>query len=58
MASPILLGKPFHKIRSFILVNSACRLFGSQNIDSPVYKGKNPRYFVGPLGITVIMSVW
>ena len=57
MASPILLGKPFHKIRSFILVSSACRLFGSQNIDSPVYKGKNPKCFVGPLGITVIMSV-
>ena len=30
MASPILLGKPFHLIRSFILVSSACDLFLSQ----------------------------
>ena len=27
MASPILLGKPFHAIRSFILLSSACNLF-------------------------------
>ena len=27
MAFPILLGKPFHAIRSFILVTSACNLF-------------------------------
>ena len=30
MTSPILLGKPFHAIRFFILVSSACSLFLSQ----------------------------
>ena len=55
MASPILLGEPFHTIRSFILVSSACNLFLSRILTARCIREE--RSFVAPWEITVIMSV-
>ena len=49
MASPILLGKPFHAIRSFILVSSTYNLFYHKYCKLGV-QGKKSKMFYSAMG--------